>query len=490
MVSGQESEDDTVSVTSSIRSEQQDEYEIVRVLGEDVNEKGITVYLVEWEGYPLERCSWEPAAQFTSSESIDQWNVVKQGPRPADYPDEKEVRHRIEAYEQGIRDRKARRARKRERLGLSLTKNKKGSLRSHTKGISKGVRKQSSKGHKRLDQHQPVAEPPKEQVNLHLRDHDSARMQNSQLPLSAEVPLAAADDPTEGERRSVDLPRIKARSNESFHDPTGRPGNALEASTTGPRRPSHSRAPADWVGDFVNTRRRKDTGKEGDFNHMPSKSRKGTENAPDIDSLNLRPAEEWTTPKMTFPQSYSSNTEATIETALSERALQRRHNEQNEYCEPQPSAVESSACSMPRPATEASASVVDTDRHNPQSSTILPVTSSTRCSTDDMLETGKHKRPKFNDQNMKVARNGRWCSWGQIIVTLAIGPIRVGDARFEGFEDIEWFFRSLSHVKAQKEPQLKVDFHTLLRKDQFEKIYQGVSVFFIYLLWLRTHLNA
>lgn len=52
------------------------EFEVERILADDVVE-GQTFYLVKWQGYPDEECTWEPLESFTSKTSIDEWERQK-----------------------------------------------------------------------------------------------------------------------------------------------------------------------------------------------------------------------------------------------------------------------------------------------------------------------------------------------------------------------------------------------------------------------------
>ena len=56
-ISGEVTDDDSsLSVNSTVPSEQKDEYPLEGILGERVS-NGIKEYLVKWEGYPYERCT-------------------------------------------------------------------------------------------------------------------------------------------------------------------------------------------------------------------------------------------------------------------------------------------------------------------------------------------------------------------------------------------------------------------------------------------------
>ncbi|KAF2471391.1 uncharacterized protein BDR25DRAFT_303413 [Lindgomyces ingoldianus] len=71
---------DTISVTSTVESEKEATYAVKDILAETVCEDGSTKYLVQWEGYPLHRCTWEPVEHFDGSTSLlDVWAAQMQG---------------------------------------------------------------------------------------------------------------------------------------------------------------------------------------------------------------------------------------------------------------------------------------------------------------------------------------------------------------------------------------------------------------------------
>ncbi|KAJ0421976.1 hypothetical protein BJY00DRAFT_281526 [Aspergillus carlsbadensis] len=67
--------DDEISL-STVESDQQSEYEVKTILSEHLFKDG-TRYLVEWAGYPIERCTWEPADAFDYDETLRDWKRKK-----------------------------------------------------------------------------------------------------------------------------------------------------------------------------------------------------------------------------------------------------------------------------------------------------------------------------------------------------------------------------------------------------------------------------
>ena len=72
------SKDDSISVTSTVLSEQKDEYPVEAILAEE-KFKGITKYLVKWEGYPEHQCTWETRSMFQDGEdsTFHEWETQK-----------------------------------------------------------------------------------------------------------------------------------------------------------------------------------------------------------------------------------------------------------------------------------------------------------------------------------------------------------------------------------------------------------------------------
>ena len=116
------SDEDDISVTSTAASVQLEEYEINTILAQRTFE-GLNQYLVRWEGYPDERCTWEPEDNFCDPTTLKEWRVKSAAIARGDRPkfDVKALEDRISALEQASLERKGRRRAKRFRLGLLLS---------------------------------------------------------------------------------------------------------------------------------------------------------------------------------------------------------------------------------------------------------------------------------------------------------------------------------------------------------------------------------
>ena len=114
---------DSVSITSTVLSEQKDVYPLEAILAEQ-KFQGVTKYLVKWEGYPEYRCTWETRAMFQDGEdsTFHEWETQKMRvsrglSKPFDVP---AFKNRVEIWLEDIRKRKIRRRAKRQRMGLPV----------------------------------------------------------------------------------------------------------------------------------------------------------------------------------------------------------------------------------------------------------------------------------------------------------------------------------------------------------------------------------
>jgi len=123
--SSSDSETDSISLTSTALSEQQEEYGFESILRQRASESGWTEYLVRWEGYPDERCTWEPPSSFDPETLQDFREKCLAGISPLTGPDIDVVEKKMDAYGvymKGRADRTKRRAAKRARLSSKSTR--------------------------------------------------------------------------------------------------------------------------------------------------------------------------------------------------------------------------------------------------------------------------------------------------------------------------------------------------------------------------------
>ena len=122
--SDNDSNADSISITSTILSEQKDEYPLESILAEE-KFQGVTKYLVKWEGYPEYRCTWETRSMFQDGEdsTFHEWETQKMRvsrglSKPFNVP---AFKNRVEIWLEGIQKRKLRRRAKRKRMGLPVS---------------------------------------------------------------------------------------------------------------------------------------------------------------------------------------------------------------------------------------------------------------------------------------------------------------------------------------------------------------------------------
>ena len=115
------SDDDSISLTSTAPSEPKEEYPIEGILAERVI-NGTARYLVKWEGYTDERCTWEPKSSFQDDQTFHDWQNKKMRiSRGLDLAyDVSALETRVENWIEMTEKRKARRRAKRIRLGLPV----------------------------------------------------------------------------------------------------------------------------------------------------------------------------------------------------------------------------------------------------------------------------------------------------------------------------------------------------------------------------------
>ncbi|KAL1848092.1 hypothetical protein Plec18170_008267 [Paecilomyces lecythidis] len=115
-------EDDNISITSTVLSEQKSEYDVECILTELKFPDGVK-YLVKWDGYPVERATWEPPDSFSDPQTLKDWKAKKKAiSRGQEEPFDLEGWEiRLEALEDARDERKRKRRAKRIRLGLPVS---------------------------------------------------------------------------------------------------------------------------------------------------------------------------------------------------------------------------------------------------------------------------------------------------------------------------------------------------------------------------------
>lgn len=120
---GELSDEDSISVHSTVPSEPKDSYPLVGILAERRTKDG-TEYLIKWEGYPDERCTWESEKNFQQDGTRAEWEQTQARIRTGLQQPFNVValERRVEEWIAETKNRKARRRAKRFRLGLRLFK--------------------------------------------------------------------------------------------------------------------------------------------------------------------------------------------------------------------------------------------------------------------------------------------------------------------------------------------------------------------------------
>ncbi|KAE8388296.1 hypothetical protein BDV23DRAFT_114190 [Aspergillus alliaceus] len=109
--------DDDVSLTSTVPSPPKENYFVDTIHAERETSRGVE-YLVGWEDYPIERCTWETAAQFDNEQTILDWKAKKREIEAGRLPafDLAVFDRRLRQVEEAYQKRKKKRQAKRNKL--------------------------------------------------------------------------------------------------------------------------------------------------------------------------------------------------------------------------------------------------------------------------------------------------------------------------------------------------------------------------------------
>jgi hypothetical protein len=80
------------------------EYEVERILYEDLQEDGTSVYLVKWLGYPDEECTWEPATSFLDPHTLEDWKRQLAMDDALDHEGLANLQARMDAFQEAQRE--------------------------------------------------------------------------------------------------------------------------------------------------------------------------------------------------------------------------------------------------------------------------------------------------------------------------------------------------------------------------------------------------
>lgn len=71
------SDNDSISLHSTEPSEEEEGYDVEKILAEEADDEGEPQFLIKWQGYPLHRSTWEPAENLNSAEILAEWRQTK-----------------------------------------------------------------------------------------------------------------------------------------------------------------------------------------------------------------------------------------------------------------------------------------------------------------------------------------------------------------------------------------------------------------------------
>ena len=124
-----DSDSDTISLTSTVLSEQKDEYPVEAILAEREVDGKQRRFLVMWEGYSDVRATWEPATSFDDESTFLEWEARKRRQNQCLEPafDLEDWQARVDEIEREKLKRKARRKAKRKQCGIRTSSDEVGS---------------------------------------------------------------------------------------------------------------------------------------------------------------------------------------------------------------------------------------------------------------------------------------------------------------------------------------------------------------------------
>lgn len=74
-------------------------YDVERILAEKIDDENVHIYLVKWDGYPDEECTWEPAENFTDPDALREWTVQRARGDTLDAYDLQPIQDQMDAFQ-------------------------------------------------------------------------------------------------------------------------------------------------------------------------------------------------------------------------------------------------------------------------------------------------------------------------------------------------------------------------------------------------------
>lgn len=81
-------------------SDSEEVYDVERILAEKTEDNTVK-YLVKWQGYPDEQCTWEPAEHFNTTDSLKLWTKQKNDGDILDNHEVQRLQAQMDAFQAG-----------------------------------------------------------------------------------------------------------------------------------------------------------------------------------------------------------------------------------------------------------------------------------------------------------------------------------------------------------------------------------------------------
>lgn len=421
------SDEDDISLTSTVPSDPEETYTVKAILDRRDFADNVTRYLVRWEGYGTERCTWEPASSFDSPETLEDFNeMYRSGNGLVDSHQIEDVLQKIKAYEAGKEHRKRRRNAKRKRLAVKIRPSTPSPRRPKKGGRDVSISTTALDGDK---------------TSLKVKYASEAPGSQPQGPATEFSNSARETVSTSAPRHTEDTSSISLKRSLKIF-------NSLTVdSDSHPPKLFHN----------LSTRRRYElAGRQ--------------EPAADLSKLDLRPLDRLKTRNADVSAQFTNTEE-----------LQEQSSPSNNFLVPaakdHPDSGKEGAQAIPLSSVDINGSTPRASARGQilQTSEACPVT------------LAPDPRPDFQtcpDEEAEVARigrgrtfTGRYWALGDVLISLAFGAKIIGDVRVENLGRA-WWSKSLVDLKLKEKDSIFISFNEVCTVGQYGQLcdqYIGVS---------------